>query len=482
MIELGKLPPHNLEAEEAVLGAVLIEKSAFNDINGILSSETFYFEKHSIIYRACCNLSESGSPIDLLTITNELRKNSQLDFVGGPYYLVELTQRVSSASNLEFHARIIVECHTKRQLIPISSQILKDSFDYSVDVFEILDSAQTKLMSLRSSSLTSEPVRLDELAKENIKTAEIAMQAFRNGKKITGIDTGIQSLNHITGGWQKKNLIILAGRPSMGKTRYAIHFAVNSKVKTKIASVEMGKESLATRFSAQLSHVNNERIRNGSLSNKDFESLQGVISHNSMGMVYIDDESALTLGSLRSKCHKLKMAGNLQLLIVDYLQLMRVPDCKFREQEISQISRGLKAIAKDFDIPVIALSQLSRATETRGGDKRPMLSDLRESGAIEQDADLVIFIHRPEYYGVESYENNDSTKDVNELIIAKHRDGALDTIYTKIDPANSFMYGEEVNGSWIYKEYGMEKVPEWKPNNFPARNYLEPDKDDKTPF
>ena len=427
-------------------------------------------------------MSDNGSPIDLLTVTNELRKNGKLDFIGGAYSLVELTERISSSANLEFHARIISECHIKRQLISISSQIQKDSFDYTVDVFELLDSAQTKLMALRSSSLTSEPVKLEDLAKANIKTAEIAIQAFREGKKITGIDTGIQSLNHITGGWQKKNLIILAGRPSMGKTRYAIHFAVNSGVKTKIASIEMGKESLATRFSAQLSHVNNEKIRNGSLSNKEFESLQSVISHSSMGMVYIDDESALTLGSLRSKCHKLKMSGNLQLLIVDYLQLMRVPDCKFREQEISQISRGLKAIAKDFDIPVIALSQLSRATETRGGDKRPMLSDLRESGAIEQDADLVIFIHRPEYYGVESYENNDSTKDVNELIIAKHRDGALDTIYTKIDPSNSNMYGEEVNGCWVYKDTESSEIPLWNPNSFYSKNRIEPKLDDDTPF
>ena len=484
MIELGKLPPQNLEAEQAVVGAILIEKSAFNDINGILSSETFYFEKHGIIYKACSNLSESGSPIDLLTVTNELRKEGKLDFIGGAYYLVELTQRVSSASNLEFHARIIVECHTKRQLISISSNILKDSFDYTVDVFEILDSAQTKLMALRSSSLTSEPVRLDELAKANIKTAEIAMQAFRNGKKITGIDTGIQALNNLTGGWQKKNLIILAARPSMGKTRAAIHFAVKSKVKTKIASIEMGKESIANRFSAQLALVNNEKIRNGSLSNKDFETLQEVVSHSSMSMVYIDDESALTLGSLRSKCHKLKMSGNLQLLIVDYLQLMRVPDCKVREQEISQISRGLKAIAKDFDIPVIALAQLSRANETRGGDKRPMLSDLRESGAIEQDADLVIFIHRPEYYKIEVYDNNDSTKDVNEFIVAKHRDGALDTVYTKIDPENSNMYGEEVNGSWVYKPTGIVEVAEWSPNKFPQRDYTEPIKteDENTPF
>lgn len=484
MIELGKLPPQNIKAEEAVLGAILIEKPAFHDIQGILSKESFYDPKHNEIYEACKNLSESGSPIDLLTVTNELRKNNKLDFVGGALFLHGLTDKIESAANLEFHARIIVECYLKRQLIAISAQIQKDSFDYSVDVFESLDSAQTKLMALRSSSLTSEPVRLDELAKANIKTAEIAMQAFRNGKKITGIDTGIQALNNLTGGWQKKNLIILAARPSMGKTRAAIHFAVKSKVKTKIASIEMGKESIANRFSAQLALVNNEKIRNGSLSNKDFETLQEVVSHSSMSMVYIDDESALTLGSLRSKCHKLKMSGNLQLLIVDYLQLMRVPDCKVREQEISQISRGLKAIAKDFDIPVIALAQLSRANETRGGDKRPMLSDLRESGAIEQDADLVIFIHRPEYYKIEAYENNDPTKDVNEFIVAKHRDGALDTVYTKIDPENSNMYGEEINGSWIYKSTGIVEVAEWNPSKFPQRDYTEPVKteDDNTPF
>ncbi len=484
MIELGKLPPQNLEAEIAILGTILSEKPAFHDIQGMLSKETFYSPKHYEIYSACCQLSGDGSPIDILTTTNELRKNGKLDFIGGAYYLVELTQSAGSSANLEYNARVIIECYIKRQLIAISAQLQKDSFDYSVDVFESLDSAQTKLMALRSSSLTSEPVRLDELAKANIKTAEIAMQAFRNGKKITGIDTGIQALNNLTGGWQKKNLIILAARPSMGKTRAAIHFAVKSKVKTKIASIEMGKESIANRFSAQLALVNNEKIRNGSLSNKDFETLQEVVSHSSMSMVYIDDESALTLGSLRSKCHKLKMSGNLQLLIVDYLQLMRVPDCKVREQEISQISRGLKAIAKDFDIPVIALAQLSRANETRGGDKRPMLSDLRESGAIEQDADLVIFIHRPEYYKIDAYENNDSTKDVNEFIIAKHRDGALDTVYTKINPENSNMYGEEVNGSWVYKEEGFENTPEWNPNKFPQRDYTEPIKteDENTPF
>jgi len=484
MTELGKLPPQNIKAEAAVLGAILIEKPAFHDVQGIISKETFYDPKNGTIYEACQKLSESGSPIDLLTVTNELRKNNNLDFVGGALYIHGLTENIESSANLEHHARILVECYIKRQLIAISTQIQKDSFDFSVDVFELLDSAQTKLMALRSSSLTSEPVKLEELAKANIKTAEIAMQAFRNGKKITGIDTGIQSLNFITGGWQKKNLIILAARPSMGKTRAAIHFAVNSKVKTKIASIEMGKESIANRFSAQLALVNNEKIRNGSLSNKDFESLQSVISHSSMSMVYIDDESALTLGSLRSKCHKLKMSGNLQLLIVDYLQLMRVPDCKVREQEISQISRGLKAIAKDFDIPVIALAQLSRANETRGGDKRPMLSDLRESGAIEQDADLVIFIHRPEYYKIECYDNNDSTKDVNEFIVAKHRDGALDTIYTKIDPANSSMYGEEVNGTWIYKEEGISNVNVWNMNSFPARDYTQPihTEEENSPF
>jgi replicative DNA helicase len=430
---LGKLPPQNLEAEEAVLGALMLEKGSMPIVLEILRPDSFYKEAHRIIYETILTLDAKGDPVDLLTVTNALRKSSQLDFVGGPFYLVELTQRVSSAANLEFHSRIVSENAIKRELIKISSEITRESFDYTSDVFDLLDHAQQQIFQIVDNNLKKKYASIRDILHQAIQELETKKNSEGG---LTGVPTGFTDLDRLTSGWQKSDLVIIAARPGMGKTAFVVSAMRNAAVQfgkaVALFSLEMSSVQLINRLISAEAEIASEKITKGRLEPYEWQQLHERISKLNDAPIYIDDTPAMSIMELRAKSRQLKAQYDIQLIIVDYLQLMRGSDMgkgsTNREQEIATISRGLKGLAKELSVPVIALSQLSRATEQRGGDKRPMLSDLRESGSIEQDADMVIFLYRPEYYGIEVDEENIPTKGVGEVIIAKHRNGSLDTV------------------------------------------------------
>lgn len=467
-MSFGKLPPQNLEAEEAVLGALMIEKGSMPIVQEILRPESFYKEAHRIIYETIITLDGRGDPVDLLTVTNELRKASKLDFIGGPYYLVELTQRVSSAANLEFHSRIVSESYIKRELIKISSEITRDSFDYTTDVFDLLDHAQQQIFQIVDANLKKKYASIRDIMHQAIQELELKKN---NEGGLTGVPSGFTDLDRVTSGWQKSDLVIIAARPGMGKTAFVVSAMRNAAVQfgkaVALFSLEMSSVQLINRLISAEAELASEKITKGQLEPYEWERLHERISKLSDAPIYVDDTPALSIMELRAKCRQLKTQYDIQLIIIDYLQLMRGSDTgkggmTNREQEIGTISRGLKGLAKELSVPVIALSQLSRATETRGGDKRPMLSDLRESGSIEQDADMVMFLYRPEYYGIEVDEDNNPTKGTGEVIIAKHRNGSLDTV--KLRFIGQFTKFADLDGG--YGEPAADSGNSW--GSFPA--------------
>lgn len=429
--EHGKLPPQAVDLEEAVLGALLIEKDALTNVIDILRPESFYKESHQRIYSAIQNLFSKSEPIDILTVTNELRQKGELEFAGGAYYITYLTDRVASSAHAEYHARIIAQKHIQRELIRISSEIIKDAYEDTTDVFNLLDKAEQNLFSVAEGNIRKNYDKMSSLIGQAIKQIETA-RSQEGG--ITGTPSGFSALDRVTSGWQRSDLIILAARPGMGKTAFVLSMARNVAVEfkkpTAVFSLEMSSLQLVNRLIASESELSAEKLKKGNLAHHEWEQLNSKIGRLSDAPLFIDDTPALSVFELRAKCRRLKAQHGIGLIIIDYLQLMTTGgDNKGnREQEISTISRSLKSIAKELDVPIIALSQLSRAVETRGGDKRPQLSDLRESGAIEQDADMVLFIYRPEYYGLEQDEQGNSTQGLAELIIAKHRNGSLENI------------------------------------------------------
>jgi replicative DNA helicase len=427
--EHGKLPPQALDLEEAVLGALMLEKNALNAVIDILKPESFYKEAHQKIFAAIVNLFQKTEPVDILTVTNELKKNGELDIVGGPYFITQLTNRIASAANVEFHARIVSQKHIQRELIRISSDTIKDAYEDSTDVFDLLDKAESNLFAIAESNIRKNYDSMSTLIGQAIKQIEIA-RTQKDG--ISGVQSGFTELDRTTSGWQKSDLIILAARPGMGKTAFVLSLARNTAVDFQkpvaVFSLEMSSIQLVNRLIAGETELSAEKLKKGNLMEHEWQQLNTQITKLAEAPIFIDDTPALSIFELRAKCRRLKSQHDIQLIIIDYLQLMTAggEGKGNREQEISNISRSLKSIAKELDVPIIALSQLSRAVETRGGDKRPQLSDLRESGAIEQDADMVMFIYRPEYYGLtEDKENGSSLVGVAELIIAKHRNGAL---------------------------------------------------------
>lgn len=436
-LEAGKLPPQAPELEQAVLGALMLERNAVNEAIDILSPESFYVDAHSRIFAAIQGLFRGDQPIDILTVTEELRKRGDLDLVGGPFYISQLTNKVASSANVQYHARIIGQKHILRELIRISSETMKHSFDETADVFDVLDKTEQELYAITSGNLKRNYEPMSDLIKDAIEQIE---QAKNNTGGVSGVPTGFVKLDKLTAGWQRSDMVIVAARPGMGKTAFVLSMARNIAVEHKRAvavfSLEMSSTQLVTRLIASEAGIASEKLRKGDLSDQEFTLLHQHIARLTNAPIFIDDTPALNIFELRAKCRRLKSQHNVELIIIDYLQLMTSGgDNKGgnREQEISQISRSIKSIAKELDVPIIALSQLSRAVETRGGDKRPQLSDLRESGAIEQDADLVCFLYRPEYYKI--YEDHyGSTLGIGECIIAKHRNGALDTVLLRFIP------------------------------------------------
>jgi replicative DNA helicase len=434
-LQYGRIQPQAVPLEEAVLGAILIDKNALPTVLDILQPRSFYVEGHQHIYEAMLRLFEKTHPIDILTVHEELKSAGHLDKVGGPNYLVELSNRVASAANIEYHARIIAQKHIQRELIQASTTIIKDSFDDTKDVFELLDDAERNLFEITQQNLNRGFEAIGSLA---IKAQKQLEELSQKSEGLTGVPSGFTELDRLTSGWQSSDLIIVAARPGMGKTAYTLSLAKNAAMDygrpVALFSLEMSSIQLVQRLISMEAEISSRKLRNGQLEPHEWQQLHTAVEKLSTVPIYIDDTPAINSFELRAKCRRLKMQHDIQLVIIDYLQLMSgsVDNKKSgtREQEISSISRAMKGMAKELGIPVIALSQLSRAVETRGGEKRPMLSDLRESGAIEQDADIVSFIYRPEYYDITESEGV-SLKGVAEIIIAKHRNGALETVKLK---------------------------------------------------
>ncbi len=366
------------------------------------------------------------------TVVAQLRKNGRLEVVGGAYYIAELTSRVSSAANIEYHARIIIEMAIKRELITISSQIQQDAYEDTTDVFDLLDKTEQAVFSISDTNLRKNYDSMKSLMSRAVQE----LQERKNHKDgLTGVPSGFTKLDRILSGWQKSDLVIIAARPGMGKTAFVVSALRNASVDfnfpVAIFSLEMASLQLVNRLISAEAELESEKIKRGNLADFEWAQLVHKTNRLSAAPIFIDDTPALSILELRAKCRRLKAEHNIQLIVIDYLQLMKGDSQGNREQEIASISRALKGIAKELEVPVIALSQLSRGVETRGGDKRPQLSDLRESGSIEQDADIVMFLYRPEYYKITQDEEGLPTQGMAEVIVAKHRNGSLDTVKLK---------------------------------------------------
>ncbi|MCH8317805.1 MAG: replicative DNA helicase [Bacteroidetes bacterium] len=426
---MGRIPPQALEAEEAVLGAILLEKHALTDVVDILKPESFYKEAHQKIYQAILNLFAKSEPVDLITITNQLREDGELESVGGPFYLTGLTTRVNAAANILKHSRIVIQNAIKRELIAVASGILRDAYEDTIDVFDILENTERDLFEVSENNIRKNYVSLNNEIIDALKELE-AKKDLKDG--LTGVPSGFTALDRITSGWQKSDLIIIAARPGMGKTAFALNAMRNASVDSGFPvaffSLEMASIQLVNRLMSAEAELEGEKIRQGRLKDFEWMQLHEKIKPLTQAPIFVDDTAALSIMELRGKCRRLKIKHDIKLIIVDYLQLM-VGDtnAKYgagnREQEIASISRALKNLAKELEVPVIALSQLSRAVEHRGGPKRPQLADLRESGSIEQDADLVIFLYRPEHYGITEDEAGNPTTGLADVDVAKHRNG-----------------------------------------------------------
>lgn len=464
----GKIPPQALDFEEAVLGALMLEKNALTAVIDILQPEVFYKQAHQKIFKAIQNLFASTEPIDILTVSNKLKSEGDLDAVGGAYYITQLTNRVASSANIEFHARILLQKHVQRELIRVSSETIKDAFEDSTDVFELLDQAEQQLFDISENNFRRESYDMKSLVRDSI--AEI--EAAKNSEgSLRGIPSGFTDLDRLTAGWQKSDLVVIAARPGMGKTAFALTMARNAAMAKKpvaVFSLEMSAVQLTTRLISSEAEITSNKLKKGDLAEHEWEQLNTRVKALIEAPIFIDDTPALSVFELRAKCRRLKEQHNIELIVVDYIQLMRAGDgAGNREQEISTISRSLKALAKELNVPILILSQLNRSVETRGGSKKPQLSDLRESGAIEQDADMVIFIYRPEYYDITQDEQGGDMTGKGEIIIAKHRNGPLNSItlrfvgqYTKfVDDVPFAMSGRSLSNLTPSAEFESEQAP-----------------------
>jgi len=429
-LDMGKKPPQALDIEEAVLGALMLEAGAVTDVMGILTPECFYKDAHKKIFTAIKALADRHAPVDILTVAEELNRNQLLDEIGGPVYLSQLSNRVGAAAHIDYHTKILLQKYIQRELIGISYEVQRDSFDDTIQVDDLLDTAQQKLFMLSDHRLRSETQTVKSVLEQAIDDLQAA-QLRQDG--LSGLPSGFTSLDRVTLGWQSSDLVIIAARPSMGKTAFVLTMARNMTVEHKIPvaffSLEMSSTQLVKRLMISETGLSSDKIRGGQkLQAYEWEQLNTRINDLFHAPLYIDSTAALSIYEFRSKARRLVASNGVKLIIIDYLQLMTGPPelRGMREQEVSAISRSLKAIAKELNVPIIALSQMNRQVDIRGGSsRRPQLSDLRESGAIEQDADIVAFIHRPEYYGLIADDKGNSLVGVADLIIAKHRNGEV---------------------------------------------------------
>ena len=479
----GKIPPQAIDLEEAVLGAMLIDEKGVNEIIELLSPEVFYKRAHQLIYESIERLFRESEPIDLLTVSADLKKNKNFEPAGGDFYLISLSQKVSSSAHIEFHSRIILQKYIQRKLITISNEIIQKSYNESTDVMDLLDEAESKLYDVAQGNIKTST----ESAQNLVIRAKARIEEIAKQEGLSGVSTGFEKLDSLTSGWQPSDLIIVAARPGMGKTALALSMARNISVKQEIPvaffSLEMSSVQLITRLISSETGLSSDKLRTGKLEPHEWKQLNIKVTDLESAPLFIDDSPSLTIFELRAKARRLASSHGIKLIIIDYLQLMNIGSSNKagnREQEISTISRNLKALAKELDIPVIALSQLSRAVETRGGTKRPILPDLRESGAIEQDADIVSFLYRPEYYGITEWDDDMKTpsEGQGEFIVAKHRNGALDSIKLKFIP--NLGKFEDLGGFDSPFEFQSKLNPENKLSDFSEpRNK---DEDDDMPF
>jgi len=417
-------PPAVPEIEASVLGAMMIEKQAVPKALEMLNPDSFYLKSHRLIYEAMVSLFESGEPIDTVTLYEELKKRNHLDEVGGAVYLSKLSQNIPSAANIEYHAKIILEKQILRGLISSAHEIARSAYEGTMDAFDILDEAERKIFEITESHLSKSYQGMDRAVRDAMEYIETIHSSTQ--QKFS-VPTGFYELDEILGGFQRSDLIIIAARPSMGKTALALTLARNAAIDYKIPvgvfSLEMATMQLIIRMICAEARINAHLVRTGKLPHSEGPKLSRTVHKLTESPIYVDDSPAQTVLEIRAKARRLKAEKNIGMIIIDYLQLMQGPaKAESREREISHISRSLKSLAKELNIPVIALAQLNRAVETRS-DKRPQLSDLRESGSIEQDADVVIFLNRPEIYKIEQFPDNTSTEGVCEIIVGKQRNG-----------------------------------------------------------
>lgn len=439
--DAGKLPPQAVELEKSVLGALMLEKEAYGTVAEILSPSSFYKEAHRKIYEAMLHLAAKENPIDMLSVVEQLRRDGTLEEVGGAVYISQLTGKVASTAHLLYHAQIVAQKGIARDLIGMSSDIIKEAYDDTTDVEELLQKAEGGIFEISQRSQKRDVVQIDPVIQEAFARMEKARQ---NDNSMSGVPSGFTDLDKVTSGWQKSDLIIIAARPAMGKTAFVLsmakNMAVNYKVPVALFSLEMSNVQLVNRLIMNVCEIEGSKIRNGKFTMQEWNQLETRVTSLMGAPIYVDDTPSLSVFELRSKARKLVREHKVQCIIIDYLQLMNASGMNFgsREQEVSIISRNLKALAKELDIPIIALSQLNRSVEGRTGieGKRPQLSDLRESGAIEQDADMVCFIHRPEYYfrsGEKSADYDPSMIGMAQIIIAKHRNGATADVVLRFE-------------------------------------------------
>ena len=430
----SKLPPQALDLEETILGAILIESSAIDIVADLLKAEMFYSGAHQQIYNAIIKLYNTSRPIDIMTVAHELKQSGKLESSGGNYAIAQLTSRVASSANIEYHARIVAQKFVQRELIKSSSETINACYSDENDIFDTL----SKCDLIRDEMLNKITVKKETNNSDLLYSTLMDLEKVPDNENgIAGVPSGISAIDRITGGWQKSDLIIIAARPAMGKSSFVLSIALNAarnyKIPVAFFSLEMSSNQLMLKQMSINTGISLQKFRKRQLTELDWMQIQFQTDEISETNVFWDDTPGISVTELRAKCRKLKRRENIGLIVIDYLQLMTTGEKRGgmnREQEISLISRSLKGLAKEIDVPVLALSQLSRAVESRPGanGKKPMLSDLRESGAIEQDADIVSFIYRPEYYGIDETDSGLSTEGLAELIIAKHRNGAVDDV------------------------------------------------------
>lgn len=422
------LQPQAPEIERVVLGALMIDKDAFSVVSEILKPETFYEPRNQKIYSAIQKLSMDENPVDIMTVMEELKRQGTLEEVGGPTYIVDLSSHVASSANIEYHSRILAQKYTARQLISFASVVATKAFDETVDVDELMQDTEKNLFELSQKNMKQDYSHVEPVVNEAIR---ILQKAAENKGELTGIPTGYAKLDDMTAGWQASDLVIIAGRPAMGKTSFALSLAKNIAVdyQRPIAffSLEMNNVQLANRLMSNVCEIEGKKILNGQLDAEEWKRLDANVGRLANSPIYVDDTPGMSIFELRTKARRLVREKNVQVIMIDYLQLMNANGARFgnRQEEVSTISRSLKGLAKELNIPILALSQLNRTVEGRDGleGKRPQLSDLRESGAIEQDADMVLFVHRPEYYRIFEDEKGNDLRGKAQIIIAKHRKG-----------------------------------------------------------